>query len=301
MNSFLIVEVVMPVSDEVRARLYLMRATRPTMAMHDFVAAHGAVDAATRIRDGCAPRAVAFSVVDRDARIDADLAAIADGTARLVTPADRDWPGLGRMAARNLVPPLALWVRGTGSLAAITRTAVAVTGAAAPTGYGERIAANIANRLGRTGIAVIAGGALGIDAVVHTTAIQRETRTVVVLPCGIDRVHPHQHGRLFGGVVVSGGLLVSAYPCGATSNRDRMVDRSVLIAALASVTVIVEASLRSRALHTAHAARQLGRRVYAIPGPITSAVSAGTNRLISIGEAIAVAHLADIDQHDGLP
>lgn len=124
----------MPSHDKLHARLFLLHATEPPApALHHYVAVHGPVDAVVQIRHGTAPAAVLSEVTRPDARIDDDLRALDSGTARLLTPEDGDGP-LGRLTSlAGLGVPLALWARGSGSLAELTNLAVTVTGARAST------------------------------------------------------------------------------------------------------------------------------------------------------------------------
>lgn len=293
----------MPLTDPQHARLFLLYAAEPPApALHDFVAAHGAIDAVERIRAGTAPPAVLAEITRPDPRLDDALRAIDAGTATLVTPGDDDWP-LGRlagMAGHGLGAPLALWVRGRASLTEITGTAVTVTGTRFTTGYGETIAADLAYDLAQTGVTILTGGALGIDGAAHRAALAGEGRTVVVLPCGIDQTYPPQHTRLFAQVVEHGGLLVSEYPIGALAVQSRLAARCRLLAALSAATVIVEAGQRSSALATAKAARTLGRRVYGVPGPITASTSAGVIELLRTGQATVISSAEHIHYREGL-
>lgn len=195
--------------------------------------------------------------------------------------------------------PLALWVCGSASLTEITRTAVTVTGTRAATGYGETVAADLAGHLARSGVTIVSGGALGIDARAHHAALTNQGRTMAVLACGVDQTYPSYHAHLFADILDHGGLLISEYPIGAFPTRTRFAARCRLLAALSAATVIVEAGRHSTILATATAAQVLGRRLYGVPGPITSAHSAGVNELLHTGEAIAISspeHIRHIDQ-----
>ena len=213
-----------------------------------------------------------------DAQIDDDLQALDSGTARLLTPEDGDWP-LGRLTAlASLGVPLALWVRGSGSLAQLTGPAVTVTGARVSSAYGNSIAADLGYELARAGVTVVSGGGLGVDEKAHRGALAANGRTIVVLANGVDLTRPHQHARLYQTVVDQGGVLVSEYPIGTRPTRIRFHARCRLLAALAAATLIVEAGQRSSALAVARAAGELGRRVYGEPGPSHSVTSKGRQR-----------------------
>ncbi|MEU3642925.1 DNA-processing protein DprA [Lentzea sp. NPDC034063] len=288
-------------SDVLRARLFLSRAVEPPApAVHHFVAVHGPVDAVSRIRNGAAPAVVLSEVARQDFRIEDDLRAIDNGTARLLVPEDEDWP-LGRLSA--LVGPgvpLALWLHGKASLTELTNTAVTVTGSRASSAYGNTIAAHFGGGLADAGAVVVSGGALGVDESAHHGALAADGRTVVILPCSVDRTFPQQHVRLYEQVVDQGGLLVSEYPIGVLPSRARFRARCRLLAALTAATVIVEAGRRSGALTVAGAAKELGRRVYGVPGPIHSVTLTGVNELLRVGAATVATSLDHVDYREGL-
>ncbi|ONI81322.1 DNA protecting protein DprA [Actinosynnema sp. ALI-1.44] len=291
----------MPSHDELRARLFLLRAAEPPApAIHQYVAVHGPLDAVERIRHGTAPAAVFSEITRPEARIDDDLRALDSGAARLLTPEDDDWP-LGRLTGlASHGAPLALWVRGSGSLTELTRLAVTVTGARSSSEYGNTIAGDISYELARTQVTVVSGGGLGVNEAAHRGALAAEGRTIVVLASGVDRTHPHQHAQLYQTVIEQGGLLVSEYPIGTPPTRIRFHARCRLLAALSTATVIVEAGQRSGALTVARAAGELGRRVYGVPGPIHSAPSKGVNELLRTGAATVASSVEHINYQEGL-
>lgn len=230
----------------------------------------------------------------RIARADARVGAVLVGEAaragaRLVVPGDEEWPdGLGDLGPAM---PLCLWVRGTWTRPAAR--SVAVVGARAATGYGERVAFDLAEGLARRGTTVVSGGAYGVDAAAHRGALSGGGPTVVVLAGGVDRAYPVGNARLVERAVHEGGAVVAEVPPGAVPTKSRFLQRNRLIAALASATVVVEAAWRSGALSTANHAAKLFRPVGAVPGPVTSAASAGAHRLLREGVAVCV---TDVDE-----
>lgn len=213
---------------------------------------------------------------------DGDRAAAERCGARLVVPGDGDWPaGLDDLGA---AAPFALWLRGT----APTRRSVALVGSRACTTYGERVAVDLATELVGRGWAVVSGGAYGVDAAAHRGALLGAGETVVVLAGGVDRAYPVGNARLIEEAVRGGGCALSEVPPGATPTRSRFLQRNRMIAAIARATVVVEASWRSGAASTAHHAARLLRPVGAVPGPVTSAASAGCHRLLRDGVAVCV-------------
>lgn len=232
-----------------------------------------------------------------DAPIDDDLEALDNGTARLLTPEDDDWPS-GLLASLDNRAPLALWVRGSVSLAELTTSAVTVTGSHDASGYGNTVAADFGYELARAGVTVISSGGYGVDEAAHRGTLAADGRTIVVLANGVDRPHPHQHARLFGAVVDQGGLLVSEYPIGKPPTRTRIHARCRLLATLGAATVIVEAGLRCGALAVARAAEELGRRVYGVPGPIYSTTAKGVNELLRTGVATVASSVEQINYQE---
>lgn len=292
----------MPSRDELHARLFLLRAAEPPApAIHQYVAVHGPVEAVAQIRHGTAPAAVVSEITWPEARIDGDLRALDDGAARLLAPEDDEWP-FGRLTslAAGHGAPLALWVRGSGSLAELTSPAVTVTGARASSAYGNTVAGDISYELARAEVTVVSGGGLGVDEAAHRGVLAAEGRTIVVLANGVDRTYPHQHARLYQTVIDQGGLLVSEYPIGTPPTRIRFHARCRLLAALSAATVIVEAGQRSGALAVARTAGELGRRVYGVPGPIHSVTSKGVNELLRTGAATVVSSVEHIAYREGL-
>jgi DNA processing protein len=136
-------------------------------------------------------------------------------------------------------------------------------------------------------------GAYGIDAAAHRGALAAEAVTIAVLACGVDYPYPAGHADLFA-AIAGQGLVVSEWPPGCRPARTRFLVRNRVIAALSCGTVIVEAGERSGALNTARHAATLGKPLMAVPGPVTSAQSAGCHRIIRDWGASCVTRAADI-------
>lgn len=217
-----------------------------------------------------------------------------DDRFRLVCPGDTEWPagldGLGDSA------PLALWVTGSADLAMACRRSLAVTGSRAATAYGSYIGSEFGTILAERGLTVVTGGSFGIDVAAHRGAAGTGGTTVTILPGGTDVPYPAAHADLLGLVAAKAlpGALVSEAPPGTLTGRLRFQARNRVIAALAAATVIVEAGTRSGAVAVAQCARDLGRPVMAVPGPVTSELSAGCNDLIRSGHAVLVASADDV-------
>lgn len=197
-----------------------------------------------------------------------------------VTRGRRGYP---RLLAELHDPPSRLYVRGE-STDVLEQTAVAVVGARRCSAYGAQVARALARELAAAGVVVVSGLARGIDCEAHRGALVAGGPTVAVLGCGIDRDYPRAHAELARRIAGSGAV-VSEYPPGVEPAPWQFPARNRIIAGLARATVVVEARQRSGALITADFALELGREVFAVPGEITSGLSAGTNDLIRQGAA----------------
>lgn len=160
---------------------------------------------------------------------------------------------------------------------------VVVTGSRACTAYGEHVTQEIVSLLCAEGATIVTGGAYGIDAVAMRTAAERGGRNIVVQANGLDKPMPVGHAALFQHVLHAGGVLVSEYPNETPPTKAKFLERIRLMMSSADAVVLVEAASRSGALHGVAAVPDVP--VYAIPGPVTSAQSSGTNQLIRQGRA----------------
>lgn len=166
--------------------------------------------------------------------------------------------------------------------------AVAVVGTRGVTPYGRQAAELFCAALADLGVAIVSGLARGVDAIAHRVAVERGTPTVAVLAGGIDQVYPREHAGL-AERIAEVGCLVSEYPVGTPARRDFFPRRNRILSGLARAVLVVEAGEGSGALHTANWAFEQGRDVFAIPGSVFSAQSAGTNQLIRESTAKLVA------------
>jgi DNA processing protein len=236
------------------------------------------------VRDGVVRQAARWREEDRSAE---DLATAAGLGVRLVTPEDHEWPAASLQAmeaattrgASDLAPPLALWVRGSRRVDEATAQAVAIIGPRDATPYGVRVAADLAGQLAERGWTVVSGGAYGIDGAAHRGALAVDGTTMAILANGLLSPYPAGHAKLFDRIAEA-GLLVSEWPPDCAAQRHRFPIRNRLIAALSSGTIVVEAGARSGVFSTVRQSLELGRAVMAVPGPVTSAQSAGCHRLL---------------------
>ncbi|MDR2347896.1 MAG: DNA-protecting protein DprA [Bifidobacteriaceae bacterium] len=218
-----------------------------------------------------------------------DLRALAALGGTVLAPGQPGWPpGLDDLGD---AAPICLWVRaGDGVAETLGRRltpAAAVVGTRASTAYGETVTGQIVTDLVGCGVAVISGGAFGIDAAAHRAALAGGGFTVAVMAGGLDRLYPAGNELLLRAVAKEGAL-ISEVPPGAAPRRERFLQRNRLIAALAAVTVVAESGWRSGSHRTARDAADLMRPVAAVPGPVTAASSAGCHKLIREGVATLV-------------
>lgn len=203
----------------------------------------------------------------------------------LVTPQHVDWPAgfhdLGRRA------PVAIWGQGWREAVPALNGSIAIIGSRAATGYGEHVASQFAQELSGRHFPIVTGGAYGIDAAATRGTILAHGTPVVFLAGGVNRPFPEGNLPLFDQVAARGAIL-SEYPNDMVPTRWSFLERNRLMAAATRGTLVVEASARSGSLACANWARQLGRVVGAVPGPITSAASAGAHRLIQDFGAVCV-------------
>jgi DNA processing protein len=217
-------------------------------------------------------------------------------TIRAIARRDGSYPAL---LAQIPDPPPRLWIRGDAPLELLGEPAVALVGARACSGYGRSVARLLAGEVAAAGAVVVSGMARGIDGEAHRGALGAGGVTVAVLGCGVDRDYPAAHAGLAQSIIRAGGLVVSEYEPGVEPAPWRFPARNRIIAGLAHATVVVEARERSGALITADFALEDGREVLAVPGEITSGLSAGTNALLRLGATPATC-AADVLEALGL-
>lgn len=180
-------------------------------------------------------------------------------------------------------PPTELYA--IGDICMLEPPIVSIVGTRDATGYGLRITRVIAGSLARAGVSIVSGMARGIDAAAHRAALDAGGRTVAVMGTGIDVPYPAGH-RALHQLLSERALVVSEYGSGVRAHKGAFPRRNRIIAALAPVTIVIEAGEKSGALNTAEWAAGLHRTIAAVPGPIDSAQSVGTNDLIRAGNAM---------------
>ena len=195
---------------------------------------------------------------------------------RILTLADESYPKMLRSIDD---PPLTLFVKGPGTF---NSPSVAVVGTRHPTPYGRNMAENIARGLAQAKLTVVSGMARGCDSAAHRGALTGGGETIAVLGTGIDVVYPKENKKLYD-EIASLGLLVSEFPFGTAPLKGNFPRRNRIVGGISLGVLVAEAPLRSGAMMTARLALEEGREVFAIPGPVSSPKSAGTNKLIKDG------------------
>jgi DNA processing protein len=239
---------------------------------------------------GACATAIRETSVERGAEFIAQAESL--GAAYLL-PGDREFPAI---LADIPEPPQVLFARGRLELLALP--GVAIVGSRDHSAYGAECCRLIAGQAARSGLAVISGMARGLDAVAHHAALDAGGATIGVLGNGLGVIYPAANRALYEQVERS-GLLLTECPPGERPHVGSFPRRNRLISGLARVTVVVEAARGSGTMRTVESALEQGRDVMAVPGPITSPTSEGTNRLIRDG-AEPLLEMGDLLRHYGL-
>ena len=163
---------------------------------------------------------------------------------------------------------------------------LAVVGTRRMTSYGKRVTEQVVGEIAAAGVTIVSGFMYGVDATAHKAALQAGGKTIAVMPCGIERIHPEYQKDLYK-EVVNEGLVVSEWEGDVMPMLWTYPRRNRIVAGLSKATLVVEAGLESGSLITAEFAKKFMRQVFAVPGPITSEVSKGTLQLIQRGALLA--------------
>lgn len=190
--------------------------------------------------------------------------------------------------------PSVLWVLGNQNVFENSST-ISVVGSRVASGYGLEITRDLVSAAVRNGFVTISGGALGIDACAHKSALLAGGKTIAVMAGGLDRLYPPRNLDLFEEIKVTGAV-ISEMPPGTAPARWRFLQRNRLIAAVGQATVVVEAGFKSGSINTAGHANELDRPVGTVPGPINSTRSAGCHRLIKERRAELICTPADLEE-----
>lgn len=178
-------------------------------------------------------------------------------------------------------PPKKLFIRG--KLPEKRVKTAAIVGTRKPSAYGREIATKIASECAKNGIVVVSGLALGIDSIAHRAVIDSGGKTIAVLANGVDKIYPRSHEDLGQKILQTNGAILSEYPNNTPARPWQFLARNRIVSGLADAVVIIEAASRSGTLSTANHALDQGKEIFAVPGNITSPLSAGCNQLIKNG------------------
>lgn len=187
---------------------------------------------------------------------------------------------LQRLKTVALTPKIVYTI---GDLPHPLKHSVAIVGTRRPTEYGKRVSFDFAYTLAKQGITIVSGLAYGIDAAAHRGAIAAGGNTVAVVAHGLDSVYPAAHTRMVTDILNLGGCILSEYPAGTPVMKHRFLQRNRIVSGLADTLLVIEAGEASGTSSTVQYALAQGKEVFAVPGPIDSPNSAGTNRLIQQG------------------
>ena len=203
----------------------------------------------------------------------------------LILEGDDNWPtGLNDLQEGA---PALIFAQGNFKMLRRLWNGVSIVGSRACTDYGAKVTLKLVSELAFQKRVTVSGGAIGIDSQVHAQSLRNSLATVAVMAGGLDRKYPSSNSKLFQ-AIARNGILISELAPGVAPTRWRFLQRNRLIAALTPTTVVIEAGIRSGSIRTANNAIELDRELFAVPGPLTSASSAGTNTLIAEGKAKAL-------------
>ncbi len=196
-------------------------------------------------------------------------------------------------------PPKQLYYKGNWSKG-IFDNCLAVVGSRKMTVYGKIIANKLVTDIAKAGITIVSGFMFGIDAVAHKAAIDGGTQTIAVMPCGISLIHPEYQKTLYLEILNNNGLVISEFngifpPASWTYPK-----RNRIVSGISQAVLVIEAAIKSGSLITADFAKQHNRKIFAVPGPLTSLVSEGTAKLIQQGAEI-VTESRDILKYYNIP
>lgn len=182
-------------------------------------------------------------------------------------------------------PPLELYLRGADLTQLMSKSRVAIVGSRRMSAYGKQVTTLFARQLAEQGVVIISGLAYGVDACAHAATLAAGGSAIAVLPSPVEAPAPVANIGLARRIVAQGGALLSTYPAGSPNHKANFVARNELVAALSDIVLIIEATTDSGSLRTAGFANDMGVDVMAVPGNVTSPLSAGTNQLIANNKA----------------
>jgi len=211
----------------------------------------------------------------------------------IVTIEDKRYPELLRKIGKDA--PKKLYYKGEWNNN-IFENCLAVVGSRRLTSYGKKITEQLVTEIAASGVTIVSGFMYGGDEAAHRAAVEAGGRTIAVMPCGIDMIHPEYQEELYNKILENQGLIISEYEGKFPPANWTYPKRNRIVAGLSKAILIVEAGLNSGTLITAEFAKKFGRKIFAVPGPLTSEVSKGTAQLIKNGAEV-VTEAKDILRH----
>jgi len=211
----------------------------------------------------------------------------------VVTILDKNYP----VNLRGLTgAPSVLYFKGT--LKTADTNSVAIVGSRKMTSYGREVAEKFAGELASFGVTIISGLARGIDTAAHKGALSVSGRTIAVLGNGLDTIYPPENTKLADEIIKNGGAIVSEYPLGYPALPVNFAIRNRIVSGMSSCVIVVEGAVKSGTLLTATHAAEQGKTVFAIPGQITSPLSAAPHYLLKNGARIATSARDILEEMD---
>lgn len=205
-----------------------------------------------------------------------------------VTWKDKEYPALlkqyvpAHSSNNTFTPPYVLYVKGNVSVLQKPKT-IGIVGTRKVTDYGREVTKSLTGQLVREDFTVVSGLALGVDGIAHQTTLENNGLTIAVLGSSVDVCTPGEHQRLYDEILEKNGCIVSQFALNEHVGKGHFPARNMLIAALSQGVLVTEGAEDSGSLITAQDAQKLGKPVFAVPGPITSSLSKGTNNLLKKG------------------
>lgn len=214
----------------------------------------------------------------------------------IITLQDALYPTLLKQIPK---PPFVLYVKGDLVIASEARQSpltFAIVGTRKITQYGRDVTELFTSAISNTGCSIISGLAMGVDAVAHKTTIKNGGKTIAVLGCGVDCCYPRENEALYDEILESGGAIISEVPLGMSATVGTFPARNRIVAGLSQGVLVTEGAEDSGALITAAFGIEYGRKVFAVPGPITSSLSKGPYKLIEKGAVLVTDPKQVLDQ-----
>ena len=197
----------------------------------------------------------------------------------VVTIQDKEYP---KLLKEIKDPPKQIYYKGKWD-EKIFKNCLAVVGSRMMTSYGKRAVEQIVTEVAAAGVTIVSGFMYGVDAASHKAALNAGGRTIAVMPCGIELIHPEYQQDLYVEILNNNGLVISEFEGNMQPSTWTYPKRNRIVAGLSKAALIIEAGKKSGSLITANFAQKYKRKVFAVPGPITSETSKGTLQLIKEG------------------